>query len=252
MLVVRARVKTRTEIGDGGHPAMVGPLRAHANNAEYVPMAILLLLILYSLGANVFVIHAVAHADAGPPAARHRPFAQRRDFDAALLRHDPDLALLHRRHHRHAVAGLRDLLPAAADGARRHAGDPGQRHPRRPAAGADAADALLVENVSASVSYRLGKLEDVERAESHDLACASSSARRSLRSSTIFSKTRGQLPGRPWRWQAGAEDKFAASRPASGWKAFPELDLEDKNEPAAETLVEWAAPPKARPWRSRA
>ena len=30
-------------------------------------------------------------------------------------------------------------------------------------AGADAADALFVENVSASVSYRLGKLEDVER-----------------------------------------------------------------------------------------
>ncbi len=37
------------------------------------------------------------------------------------------------------------------------------------AAGADAADALFVENVSASVSYRLGKLEDVERAESNDL-----------------------------------------------------------------------------------
>ncbi|HUO91167.1 MAG TPA: MAPEG family protein [Rhizomicrobium sp.] len=59
MLVVRARVKTRTEIGDGGDPAMMGPLRAHANNTEYVPMAILLLLILNSLGANVVVIHAV-------------------------------------------------------------------------------------------------------------------------------------------------------------------------------------------------
>ena len=32
-------------------------------------------------------------------------------------------------------------------------------------AGADAADALFVENLSASVSYRLGKLEDVERSE---------------------------------------------------------------------------------------
>jgi uncharacterized protein len=59
MLVVRARVKTRTEIGDGGHPAMVGPLRAHANNTEYVPLAIILMMILYTLGANVFVIHAV-------------------------------------------------------------------------------------------------------------------------------------------------------------------------------------------------
>src|SRR5262245_7109470 len=36
-------------------------------------------------------------------------------------------------------------------------------------AGADAADALYVEGVSSSVSYRLGKLEDVERAESYDL-----------------------------------------------------------------------------------
>ncbi len=59
MLVTRARVKTRTEIGDGGDPAMLGPLRAHANNTEYVPMAILLLLVLYALGANVIVIHAV-------------------------------------------------------------------------------------------------------------------------------------------------------------------------------------------------
>jgi len=59
MLVVRARVKTRTEIGDNADPSMIGPLRAHANNTEYVPLAILLMLILYSLGANVYVIHAV-------------------------------------------------------------------------------------------------------------------------------------------------------------------------------------------------
>jgi hypothetical protein len=59
MLVVRARVKTRTEIGDGGNPDMVGPLRAHANNTEYVPMAIVLLLVMYSLGSNVIVIHVV-------------------------------------------------------------------------------------------------------------------------------------------------------------------------------------------------
>jgi uncharacterized membrane protein YecN with MAPEG domain len=59
MLVVRARVRTRTEIGDGGNPAMVGPLRAHANNAEYVPMGIILLLVMYALAANVVVIHIV-------------------------------------------------------------------------------------------------------------------------------------------------------------------------------------------------
>jgi uncharacterized membrane protein YecN with MAPEG domain len=59
MLVTRARVRTRTEIGSGSDPAMVGPLRAHANNTEYVPMAILLLLVIYALGANVIMIHAV-------------------------------------------------------------------------------------------------------------------------------------------------------------------------------------------------
>src|SRR6476659_5782503 len=35
--------------------------------------------------------------------------------------------------------------------------------------GADAADALLVESTSSSVSYRMGRLEDVERSESADL-----------------------------------------------------------------------------------
>jgi uncharacterized membrane protein YecN with MAPEG domain len=49
MLVVRARVKTQTEIGDGGgKPEMTGPLRAHANNTEYVPM-----------GASVWLVHGV-------------------------------------------------------------------------------------------------------------------------------------------------------------------------------------------------
>jgi len=59
MLVVRARVKTRTEIGDSADPALLGPLRAHANNTENVPMAIILLIMLLGLQANVWVIHAV-------------------------------------------------------------------------------------------------------------------------------------------------------------------------------------------------
>jgi uncharacterized membrane protein YecN with MAPEG domain len=59
MLVVRARVRTRTEIGDGGDPALLGPLRAHANNTEYVPLAIVLMMLLYALGASVIVIHVV-------------------------------------------------------------------------------------------------------------------------------------------------------------------------------------------------
>ncbi len=59
ILVVRARVKTQTSIGDGGLPAMAGPLRAHGNNTEYVPMALLLMWALCPLGASVWLLHGV-------------------------------------------------------------------------------------------------------------------------------------------------------------------------------------------------
>ena len=61
MLVVRARVATQTNIGDGGKPEMAGPLRAHANNTEYVPMALLLLWALASVppGGSIWLIHGV-------------------------------------------------------------------------------------------------------------------------------------------------------------------------------------------------
>lgn len=61
VLVTRARVKTQTDIGDGGKPEMAGPLRAHGNNAEYVPMALLLMwaLTLPTFGASIWWIHAI-------------------------------------------------------------------------------------------------------------------------------------------------------------------------------------------------
>jgi uncharacterized membrane protein YecN with MAPEG domain len=60
LLVVRARVATQTDIGDGGKPEMAGPLRAHANNAEYVPMALLLMWALASpLGGSIWLIHGI-------------------------------------------------------------------------------------------------------------------------------------------------------------------------------------------------
>jgi uncharacterized membrane protein YecN with MAPEG domain len=60
ILVVRARVVTKTDIGDGGKPAMAGPLRAHANNTEYVPMALILMWALATpLAASIWLIHAV-------------------------------------------------------------------------------------------------------------------------------------------------------------------------------------------------
>jgi uncharacterized protein len=59
ILVVRARVVTQTDIGDGGKPAMAGPLRAHGNNSEWTPMALLLIWVLCPLGGSIWLIHGV-------------------------------------------------------------------------------------------------------------------------------------------------------------------------------------------------
>jgi uncharacterized membrane protein YecN with MAPEG domain len=60
ILVVRARVVTETLIGDDGKPTMAAPLRAHANNTEYVPMALLLMWGLASpIGGSIWLIHGV-------------------------------------------------------------------------------------------------------------------------------------------------------------------------------------------------
>ncbi len=59
MLVTRARVKTQTAIGDGTDPAMLGPLRAHANNTETVPIVIVLMLLMLLFQVNIVVIHLV-------------------------------------------------------------------------------------------------------------------------------------------------------------------------------------------------
>src|SRR5581483_6781526 len=111
-------------------------------------------------------------------------------------------------------------------------------------AGADAADALLVESVSASVSYRLGKLEDVERSESADLGLRVFVGQRvAFVSSTDFSaEALEQLPGRALAMaRLAPEDRFAGLAPAELLaRDIPDLDLEDPNEPPAETLVAWA------------
>ena len=60
ILVVRARVHTQTPIGDGGKHEMARAVRAHANNAEYVPMAMLLMWSLASpLGGSIWMIHGI-------------------------------------------------------------------------------------------------------------------------------------------------------------------------------------------------
>ena len=112
------------------------------------------------------------------------------------------------------------------------------------AAGADAADALLVESISAGVSYRLGKLEDVERSESADLGLrVFVGAKVAFVSSTDLSeKALAELPERAVAMaRLAPEDKYAGLAPrellAQGW---PDLDLEDPGEPSAEALIERA------------
>ena len=108
-------------------------------------------------------------------------------------------------------------------------------------AGADGADALLVESVSSSVSYRLGKLEDVERAESHDLGLRVFVGQRvAFVSSTDFSRNAlVQLPERAVAMaKLAPEDKYAGLAPPERLaKKLPPLDLEDAREPSADALV---------------
>jgi PmbA protein len=112
------------------------------------------------------------------------------------------------------------------------------------AAGADAADTLLVESVSASVSYRLGKLEDVERAESWDLGLRVFVGERIafVSSTDLSSRALSELPERAVAMaRLAPDDKYACLAPADRLaKDFPALDIEDAHEPSADHLVEQA------------
>ena len=115
------------------------------------------------------------------------------------------------------------------------------------AAGADAADAVLYSSVSQGVSYRLGKLEDVERSETLDLGL------RALvgKSQAIVSTTdrapdaldelaercvamAKNAPEDPWCGLA-PEDKLS-----KGYDG-PDLELDDASSPSAEDLAARAA-----------
>ncbi|MDE2183108.1 MAG: TldD/PmbA family protein [Alphaproteobacteria bacterium] len=111
-------------------------------------------------------------------------------------------------------------------------------------AGADAADALFVESVSASVSYRLGKLEDVERSESTDIGLRVFVGQRiAFVSSTDFSADAiaALAPRAVAMARLAPEDKYACLAPRDRLaKSIPELDIEDAQEPSADLLVERA------------
>jgi PmbA protein len=111
-------------------------------------------------------------------------------------------------------------------------------------AGADGADALFVQSVSASVSYRMGRLEDVERAESSDLGLRVFVGQQVafVSSSDISSKALGELPERALRMaKLAPEDRFACLAPRELLAtSLPDLDMEDPSEPSADILVDRA------------
>ncbi len=59
ILVVRARIQTGVEFGDGGKEELIKAQRAHGNNVEYVPITLLVLIAVELAAAPVWFIHAL-------------------------------------------------------------------------------------------------------------------------------------------------------------------------------------------------
>ncbi|WP_026869263.1 TldD/PmbA family protein [Inquilinus limosus] len=123
-----------------------------------------------------------------------------------------------------------DLLSGLIDRARR--------------AGADAADAVLFDSTSISISYRLGKLEHVERSEGGDLglrvfigkrmAIVSSSDRRQAALDEIVERAVAMAKLVPEDPYCGIAD------PSELATELPDLDLIDPVEPSTEVLADRA------------
>lgn len=57
--VIKLRRKNRVSVGDGGNEALQLAIRAHSNAVEYIPIALMLLLMLELNGAPKILIHIV-------------------------------------------------------------------------------------------------------------------------------------------------------------------------------------------------
>ena len=69
--VIRRHGSGGIALGDGGDPGMLRVIRGHANFAEYVPLALLLMAILELSRFSIYVLHALApDAAGGATAAR--------------------------------------------------------------------------------------------------------------------------------------------------------------------------------------
>ena len=117
------------------------------------------------------------------------------------------------------------------------------------AAGADAADAIAAAGTSMSVSYRMGKLEDVERSEGTDLGIRAmvKGADGAMRQAVVsLTDTSGPALDEAVE-RVVAMAKIAPDDPYCGLadtarlaKEVADLDLDDHQEPDADTLAKWA------------
>ena len=57
--VIRRRGSGRISLGDGGDPRMLRAIRGQANFAEYVPLALLMMLMLETGHFSIYVLHAL-------------------------------------------------------------------------------------------------------------------------------------------------------------------------------------------------
>ncbi|RJF82081.1 TldD/PmbA family protein [Azospirillum cavernae] len=112
------------------------------------------------------------------------------------------------------------------------------------AAGADAADAVLFDSASVSLSQRLGATEKLERSESGDLGLRVFIGKRQaiVSSSDRSAKALGELVERAVAMaRVVPEDPFAGlADPEQIAHSFPEIDILDPAEPAIEILMERA------------
>ena len=111
-------------------------------------------------------------------------------------------------------------------------------------AGADAADAILVEGLSLSQAQRLGKTENLERAEGRDLGLRVFVGRRQaiVSSSDLSPGALEELVTRALSMARGVpEDPFCGLAPEELLATdVPDLDIDDAAEPSPETLIDWA------------
>jgi PmbA protein len=112
-------------------------------------------------------------------------------------------------------------------------------------AGAEAADALLIESAGQSAAFRLGRLEQVERAEGRDLGLRVFVGRRQAIVSTgeLTSNSLDRLVEQALAIaRAVPEDRFAGlADPDRIARDLPEVELDDGEEPDGERLAEIAA-----------